>query len=130
MYQWIRLLHLHHEGEEALFFPAVERLSGEEGIMEVNVEQHHAFGVGLKRFEEYVNACLTKTEPYSGQRVMELVNGFGPILAQHLTEEIATLLALERFGDKLKDLPAIVEQQAKHGMVRSRYRQTLSSTAN
>jgi hypothetical protein len=29
----------HHEGEEQMFFPAVEKLSGESGIMEKNVSE-------------------------------------------------------------------------------------------
>lgn len=117
MQLWIKPLIIHHEGEETLFFPAVERMSGEQGVMEVNIEQHHAFGVGLKRFEEYVDACLARKDTYSGNRVVELIDTFGPTLAAHLTDEIVTILALERFGDKLRELPAVVEQQAKHGMV-------------
>ncbi|KAL2207032.1 hypothetical protein CC79DRAFT_1367922 [Sarocladium strictum] len=116
MAQWLRVLTSHHEGEETIFFPAVERLSGEKGIMENNVEQHHAFHTGLTLFGDYVTACLAKKETYSGEKVVEMIDVFGAVLAQHLTEEIGTILALEKFGEKLNDLPLSLEEQAKHGM--------------
>ena len=119
MAQWSRVLHLHHEGEELIFFPAVERLTGDKSLMEVNLEQHAAFHDGVERFDEYVNACLAGRETFSGKRVVELIDGFGPVLATHLTDEIGTLLALEKYNEKLKELPPIVEEQAKHGMVSS-----------
>lgn len=100
-----------------MFFPAIERMSGQQGIMEQNIEQHHAFGTGLTLFQEYVHGCLAKKETYSGKKVVELIDGFGPVLAQHLTEEIGTIVALEKFGDKMNGLPAVLEEQAKHGMV-------------
>ncbi len=41
--RWHQLLHVHHSAEEAEFFPDVEAMAGERGIMEANVDQHHAF---------------------------------------------------------------------------------------
>jgi hypothetical protein len=64
-----------------------------------------------------VHACLAKKEAFSGKKVVELIDGFGSVLAQHLTEEIGTIVALEKFGEKMNDLPAVLEEQAKHGMV-------------
>ncbi|KAH8170308.1 hemerythrin HHE cation binding domain-containing protein [Sarocladium implicatum] len=116
MAQWLVTVHTHHGGEETIFFPGIERLTGEKGVMDTNLEQHHAFEKGLNIFEEYVHACLVGNETYSGARVVQLIDEFGPILATHLTEEIPTLLALERFGEKLDKIDEVVAQAAKEGM--------------
>ena len=48
---WCSWIHEHHEGEETLFFPALEEFTGVKGLMEKSVDQHHAFMSGLKELE-------------------------------------------------------------------------------
>lgn len=93
-------MHHHHSMEEELFFPAIEVYTGEKGIMEINVNQHAAFEAGVERFRVYV--FETTPETYDGKKLKEIIDGFGPVLTKHLTEEIGSLLALDKFGgDKL-----------------------------
>lgn len=37
---WAELLDEHHDMEESVFFPEIERITGKVEIMDVNVEQH------------------------------------------------------------------------------------------
>jgi hypothetical protein len=114
--QWLKVLHSHHHGEEEDFFPLLERLTGEKGIMDANVEQHHAFEKGVSKFETYICACLNGTEKYNGIKVTEIVDEFGLILREHLADEIPTLLGLRRFGDKLACLKQMFEKEGEKHM--------------
>jgi hypothetical protein len=111
------LLHIHHTGEEEDFFPHVEELSGEKGIMEVNVQQHHAFHDGLEKFIEYVKSCADGTEQYDGKKVVEHIDAFGKSLTQHLSDEIPTILGLKKYGEKLSSLPQLMQAEAEKNMV-------------
>ena len=114
---WEKMVHLHHEEEEAYYFPEIERLAGEPGIMSANVSQHHLFHGGLERYEAYVQACLEDTEAYDGKTLVEIIDSFGHVLAQHLAEEIPTLLDLRKYGtDKFKELPAITASMGERVM--------------
>lgn len=98
---WWETVHHHHSMEEEYFFPAIEEYTGEKGIMEININQHAAFEAGVERFRIYV--FQTTPDTFDGARLKEIVNSFGSILAQHLAEEIESLLGLDKFGgDKLE----------------------------
>lgn len=90
-------IHHHHSAEELVFFPAVAAYTGDENIMGVNLEQHKAFETGLEEFGEYVKTV--KPEEFDGMKLKSIIEGFGEALSIHLTEEIPTLLALDKFGD-------------------------------
>lgn len=114
---WSRCLHIHHDGEEKGFFPAVERISGEKGLMDINVSQHHTFHDGIDRFDAYVADCLAGRDKYDGAKFVGIIDGFGAALATHLTEEIKTLLDLERFGsDKMQPLVKVFEEEGGNSM--------------
>lgn len=91
-------IHTHHQTEEEFFFPQVAEYTGEKNIMEANITQHHAFEKGLKEFEAYIYNA--KPENYNGKEVKTMLDRFGEILVVHLSDEIQTLLALERYGGK------------------------------
>lgn len=88
-------MHHHHDAEEKDFFPSIEAISGIEGLMTQNVEQHRAFTPGFERFEEYCRTCLPAG--YDGERLKALVEGFAEPLTRHLYDEINTLLALDKY---------------------------------
>ena len=88
-------MHHHHDAEEQEFFPNIERISGVEGLMSRNVEQHRAFTPGFDLFQEYARSC--SPGDYDGQRIKGLVEGFAEPLTRHLHEEIDTLRALDVF---------------------------------
>jgi hemerythrin-like domain-containing protein len=87
---------IHHRLEESDLFPAIAEYTGEKEIMETNIAQHHAFEVGLKKFQEYIYAATFET--YDGKVVKAMVQEFGGILAVHLADEIPTLLGLDKYG--------------------------------
>ena len=101
MFSWAELIHIHHGNEEALFFPWLEEDIGIKGYMEKNVEQHHAFGPGIKAFDDYVTNVREGKEKYDGARVRAIIDGFGTVLTDHLKDEIASFEELERFRDKI-----------------------------
>ena len=53
---------------------------------------------GLDEFRVYVNSV--KVDEYDGVKLRGIVNRFGEVLCLHLKEEIASLMALERFGEE------------------------------
>lgn len=98
---WCQWIHEHHQAEEDLLFPRIEEVTGNKGLMEQNVSQHHAFEPGFKQLEAWLNACTVET--YDAKKLRDLIDSFGGILAQHLLEEIQTLLGLQEYdGPALK----------------------------
>lgn len=94
-------MHHHHDAVGKEFFPSVEEISGVEGLMARNVEQHRAFTPGFEHFETY---CLT-CEPaeYDGENLQSLVEGFAGPLVQHLRDEIDTLRVLDKYdSDRIR----------------------------
>jgi len=115
--QWYALLHVHHTGEETTFFPAVEELAGEKGIMEANVEQHHAFEAGLEAFVAYIRDAIAKKEKYDGKRIVALIDAFAEPLRDHLADEIPTILGLRKYGDKMAKLQELFDHEGETNMV-------------
>jgi hypothetical protein len=80
--------------------------------MEINVKQHLDFHDGLKKFGEYVYD--TTAETYDVKTFKEILDSFTPALMQHLTDEIQTLLSLEKYGgDKLMETWKALEKKIK-----------------
>lgn len=98
---WWETVHHHHSMEEEYFFPAIEEYTGDKCIMEIIINQHSAFQASVELFRTYV---FQKTpDIYDGAKLKEIIDSFGPILAQRLAEEIDSLLGLDKFGgDKLE----------------------------
>ena len=88
-------MHHHHDAEEKEFFPSIEAISGIEGLMTKNVEQHRAFTPGFERFEEYCRTCLPAE--YDGDKLTTLVESFAEPLMRRLYDEIETLRALDKY---------------------------------
>lgn len=99
--QWGDAVHEHHETEEVMVFPQLEKLVGAPGIMAANVAQHEAFHSGLDSFQAYTKAVLGGSEKYSGEKLKTIIDSFMPTLRQHLSDEIDTLLALKKYDDKV-----------------------------
>jgi len=113
---WHKLLHTHHTGEETDFFPHIEELSGEKGLMAGNVEQHHAFHDGLEALVEYVRAVSAKKEKYDGAKITKMIDDFGKALTTHLADEIPTIDGLRKYADKLESLPKLMQAEAEKNM--------------
>jgi hypothetical protein len=88
----------HHEGEESVFFPEVEKVTGQRGIMDQNISQHHAFEAGIEAWSQYTTECLNIDQSkFEVAHFTKLIDDFAPILVDHLGEEIKTLLALDKY---------------------------------
>ncbi|KAB5572522.1 hypothetical protein GE09DRAFT_1099872 [Coniochaeta sp. 2T2.1] len=97
----IDAIHLRHRGEENIIFPAIERVTGVEGFMGNEVEQHRGFERGLEEFEAYLNGALGGKEKYDGDKMRALIDGFMPVLREHLVDEVKTLLTLDRYEERV-----------------------------
>ena len=95
---WCESMHHHHDAEEQEFFPSIERLSGVQGLMSRNVEQHRAFTPGFEEFQAYAQTCPVKG--YDGQKVKSLIEAFAEPLTRHLHDEIETLRALDKYDSE------------------------------
>jgi hypothetical protein len=108
-------IHHHHHCEEEFFFPWIEDYTGEKGIMETNMEQHKAFEAGLEKFKEY--AYNVTPETYDGEKLKGIIDGFGPALTAHLSDEIQTLLGLDKYGgEKLEKAWHELDKKAIDGI--------------
>lgn len=103
----------HHDGEEAFFFPEIERITGEKGIMDVNVEQHKSFHDGFEEWGKWIQSIDAKKDTFDGAKCISLMDTFLPPLAEHLRAEIPTLAALSKYGDVLKLQPLLAEEGEK-----------------
>ncbi|TQN68871.1 hypothetical protein CSHISOI_06608 [Colletotrichum shisoi] len=114
---WHDLLHVHHSGEEADFFPAVEAMTGQKGLMDCNVSQHREFHDGLEAFKTHVDACASGRERFDGSRLVTLIDGFGEALTRHLSDEIPSILGLKLFGaDKMAKLERKFAEEGEKNM--------------
>ena len=105
---WFEMISHHHDKEEELFFPAIEKFTGDSKVMCDNFEGHKAFHSGLEAFGKF---CYEKTpESYNAGELREIIDKFKDPFEKHMREEIGSLLALEKYGDEL--LKAYNEMEA------------------
>ncbi|KAL7933071.1 hypothetical protein V8C35DRAFT_304853 [Trichoderma chlorosporum] len=97
---WGDNLHEHHMTEEKWIFPEIEAIIGEKGVMDVNVQQHHAFEEGLNEYITYLKNAEIDQERYDGETLKNIIDSFMPTLRQHLQDEILTLKAFDKYKDK------------------------------
>jgi hypothetical protein len=82
--------------------------------MDTNLDQHHAFEEGLKRFGGYVYSV--KADQWDREIFKVLLDSFLPALTTHLREEIETLLDLDKYGgEKLKKAFGDMEKKILSG---------------
>jgi Hemerythrin HHE cation binding domain len=120
---WLEFLHEHHETEEEIFFPEVDKMTmaitGEKGLMETNVAQHRQFDVGLAEMTTYIEAVQQgeKDIEFDGKKFQNIIERFGAVFTTHLTDEIPTLVSLQRFGDKF-DVDELWEKVGKQAQAK------------
>ncbi|KAI9710712.1 MAG: hypothetical protein M1820_002545 [Bogoriella megaspora] len=95
---WSTWVAHHHELEETRMFPGFEQVAGKTGLLNSNVEQHHAFSGGLQKLKEY--AVSTDPSAYSGSKLQSIIDEFSAALQTHLHEEIDSLLSLRLYDGK------------------------------
>ncbi|OBT86100.1 hypothetical protein VE02_05403 [Pseudogymnoascus sp. 03VT05] len=117
---WYQMITNHHRGEEDRLFPQIEEMT-EKGLMEVNVEQHHAFEAGIESYNIYLQSLLPTGTSFSAPKLLAIIDSFPPALTTHLAAEIPSLLSLRRYGDSLplEKLVPVEFQKAGMGAVRT-----------
>lgn len=112
---WHRCIEQHHMHEEVNYFQEIERVTGQKGVMDGEVEQHAAFHAGLKTFKDYLSSLKTPTSDFKPKRLLEIMDLFSEPLYTHLAAEPQALLALSRFAspDREFDLVKIEHEQGK-----------------
>ncbi|KAH7381501.1 hypothetical protein DE146DRAFT_670756 [Phaeosphaeria sp. MPI-PUGE-AT-0046c] len=93
-YCWYEFLQAHHDLEEESLFPALERLTGEKGLMDSNVAEHRLFHTALAAYAEYLGPLRDTPHDFSASIVIKLIDALAPPLLSHLSSEIPTLLGL------------------------------------
>jgi hypothetical protein len=98
-------LTMHHDGEEEMFFPELEKRTGEKGIMESNVQGHRDFDKQFDAWGKWLERCMAsakdkkEVEQFDASKCRAMMEAFMPPLSEHLADEIPTLLDLRRFPD-------------------------------
>lgn len=109
---WANFVDRHLETEEESIFPDLETFTGEKGLMQHCVEQHHAFFSGLQKLKDY--ASSTAPDIYSSDELKSIIDDFGPTLQEHLVREIDALLALnEHDSEGLMKVWKVSEAKAR-----------------
>ncbi|KAL2834096.1 hypothetical protein BJY01DRAFT_224473 [Aspergillus pseudoustus] len=116
---WASWVSHHHVLEEEHMFPGFEQVLGAQDFLQGNVDQHHAFQPALEELLEY--GLNTRPAGYSASTVRGLVERLAPAFREHLSDEIDTLLAMQRYDGKgeallkvYKDAEAEAGKQDKH----------------
>lgn len=108
-------LKAHHDGEENVFFPELEKMTGEKGLMDANIGQHADFHAGFEEWGTWLYGVRDGKEKFDGNKCVALLDKFLPALGQHLADEIPTLISLSRFGDKV-DMLKLAEAEGRQVM--------------
>jgi|SRR6186713_2615099 len=98
----------HHGGEEEIFFPELEKWTGEKGIMDTNIAQHEAFHTSLLAWGKWLENVAKTPANFDGHECTTLMDQFIAPLSTHLADEIPSLVSLSRYcavlDDKLKGM--------------------------
>ncbi|OBT94246.1 hypothetical protein VE01_07791 [Pseudogymnoascus verrucosus] len=86
----------HHDWEENSYFPALDALAGQPGILASNIVEHHEFEDGLTAFQAYCEA--TTGDGFSGEEFRARMRAFAPPLERHLSGEPETFYRLRELG--------------------------------
>lgn len=84
------------EMEESSLFPAIEQITGVEGLLSASVDEHHAFTSGLQTYKTYLKFSALDPSTFSPQHLLQILSTFTPALHSHLVAEISTLLSLSK----------------------------------
>lgn len=91
-------MHHHHDVEQAIFSPDIEKITKIKGIMENNIEQHPAFAPVSERFYKNCKTCPFRN--YDEEKLRSIVQAFTEPLTKHLYDEIETLRALDKYDNE------------------------------
>jgi hypothetical protein len=99
MHCLILTLEHHHDSEETVLFPALEREIGMMGYLDIASEQHKTFHDGLHALWDVAKACQIEPDQWRWEKVKDLLDSFMPALELHLTEEVDLMLSLDKYEE-------------------------------
>ncbi|XXH04370.1 enhancer of mRNA decapping [Hypoxylon texense] len=91
---WHKFVATHHDDEEATLFPKVEEVLGDKGVWAATHQEHEAFLGGLAEFATYLRGVENKATEFSGEKLVQIMDGFREPFAAHFHSEIATIAGL------------------------------------
>ncbi|KAI0029915.1 hypothetical protein K488DRAFT_55313 [Vararia minispora EC-137] len=96
---FIEQLTAHHTIEERYLFPHLARRMPSFKPDAFAYTQHKAIHEGLDKMELYLRECQRGERDFRREQLMEVMDGFGEVLWQHLDEEVKELAAenMQRF---------------------------------
>ncbi|KAJ4210373.1 hypothetical protein NW767_000642 [Fusarium falciforme] len=125
-YQWGAMLSEHHDTEEKMVFPEIEKITEVPGLMGDSVAEHHAFHDGLTQYMEYLDKVRSGNDTYDGEKLKAIIDSFAPVMQEHLVHEIESLVKLTDHEDKCdwaawfkKTVDAIVSKDMKDSEFRA-----------
>ena len=98
---WSEMIDEHHHTEETMFFPEIDKLAGQPGLMDANVDEHKLFNEGLDAYRGSLDKVKNSNEEFDGKKLKEIIDSFMPTVQEHLHHEIDTLVSLEKYNDKV-----------------------------
>ncbi|KAH6709534.1 hypothetical protein BKA61DRAFT_645706 [Leptodontidium sp. MPI-SDFR-AT-0119] len=111
---WHRCIEQHHTHEEVHYFPAIEKATGQKGVMDGETKEHASFHAGLKSFKDYLTSLSTPKD-FNPSHLLSTMSSFSRPLRSHLASEPQAILALSRFAspERQFDLTAIEREEGK-----------------
>ncbi|KAF4635464.1 hypothetical protein G7Y89_g2641 [Cudoniella acicularis] len=115
---WHRFVEGHHAYEEIHFFPAIEKATGEKGVMDGEVDQHATFHGGLASFKDYLANLKNPEKNFKALQLLGIMDSFAEALYSHLAAEPQSLLNLSRLctAERQFDLAAIAAETGKRSV--------------
>ena len=65
--------------------------------MDGEVAEHEAFSAGLEEFHTYLLQCQKSPAAFSAEKLIAIMDSFGPVLHEHLSHEPPNLVALRKY---------------------------------
>ncbi|KAH7417040.1 hypothetical protein BKA64DRAFT_286380 [Cadophora sp. MPI-SDFR-AT-0126] len=111
---WHRCIEQHHTHEEVHYFPAIEKATGQKGVMDGEAKEHASFHDGLKSFKDYLSSLKTPTD-FKPAWLLSIMDSFSHPLYSHLFSEPQAILTLSRFAspERQFDLMKIEYEEGK-----------------
>ncbi|KDQ17587.1 hypothetical protein BOTBODRAFT_155649 [Botryobasidium botryosum FD-172 SS1] len=91
---WCQMVEHHHKVEEEFLFPSLEKVLEKPGFFDGEIEQHNGFHAGFDEMREYVKEMTP--ENFNAATLIGIIDKFGTSFQQHLSDEVQTLLSLEK----------------------------------
>lgn len=101
---WQSLVYAHHHYEETDFFPAIEKFTGQKGIMDSEIREHAAFHDGLESFKNYLSSLRGQESTFQSAHLLKIMDAFSDPFYKHLASEPDAILALARFSTPEKPI--------------------------